>query len=180
MIWTPELRDLAIAKWNDGLSAKQCADIVSGEAGQTVTRQSIIGLIYRARANGVKMRSETQLDIERLQKAKTGTKPVDRGPKVKKPRSPNNFALRNIASRMDADKPVVPVIEPITEDADMVGVPLVDHRSHGCRFVIADPVKGDAETPYTPHLFCPREATSIKRPYCSVHMARMYRREVAQ
>jgi GcrA cell cycle regulator len=160
MSWTNERIELLQKLWLEGCSASR----IAGELGAGVTRNAVIGKVFRlglsgrvkAAAGHVPASSHHKSAPRRAAHARQGTQAT--------PVSIGNTALALQPLVMEAPLPqtavdvVVPICEPVT---------IMELRESMCRWPIGDPTQSEFR-------FCGAKKLPGQGPYCSCHSGIAY------
>lgn len=158
--WTPEARAFVLALWETHLSASQIAERVAAEHYLTVTKSSVIGIAFRAGKAFSGPRSSARLAAARA--ARAAKLAVPKSEEALR-RDRERKAAKAIAKPAPAprptpaQRPAIPAGIPVS-----LGVPLVEIREGGCRFIADDPRAGGT---------CCGHTTQHGSPYCAAHHA---------
>ncbi len=153
MSWTDDRIELLKKLWLEGWSASR----IAAELGSPITRNAVIGKVYRLGLSG---RAKPQ--SRDLPDAPAHQKPAPRPPSAARaPRFAGNAALA--LDSLEAELPlpeaprdiVVPICEPVT---------IVELRESMCRWPIGDPAQSDFR-------FCGAKKLPGQGPYCACHSA---------
>ncbi len=163
--WTDGEKQDVIRCWNAGMSATQIGEAMGR------SRNSVISLANRLRAQGVEMRTFAEgridLGLDTIEKPK----PAPVVPKVPSAKPKNgrignqSASISRVRKSLKRD-PVAPELVnmavPSRKQPQGPGVLLIHHDDKACRWPVNDPEPGQ------PHLFCTRPKMDGKS-YCEAH-----------
>lgn len=162
--WTDE-RIAALKKlYGDGLSASKIADALGCES-----RNAVIGKIHRLGLSG---RARAAAVAKKTEPRKRGQKGDHGGGMVQRIRLRAERQAKEVAKPAPAPAPKVKratlISAPSIEAGEIIGIPLVDLPSNGCRFAVTPDTAAPGE-----HLFCGAVRVTGE-PYCAAHCRRAY------
>jgi|SRR5579875_4177980 GcrA cell cycle regulator len=157
MSWTNERIEMLQRLWLEGCSASR----IAGELGAGITRNAVIGKVYRLGLSG-----RAKADSGHAPAASVHQRAARRAaqPRQSMQASIGNTALALEPLVVEAPRPqpaeviVVPICEPVT---------IMDLRESMCRWPIGDPSSADFR-------FCGAKKLPGQGPYCACHSSLAY------
>ncbi|HUB65606.1 MAG TPA: GcrA family cell cycle regulator [Methylocella sp.] len=156
MSWTNERIELLQKLWLEGCSASR----IAGELGAGVTRNAVIGKVFRLGLSGRVKAAAGHVPAVQHQKAARRTAQARAGAHA----SIGNTALALEPLMLEAPRPqvvadvVVPICEPVT---------IMDLRESMCRWPIGDPAQSEFR-------YCGAKKVPGTGPYCACHSGIAY------
>jgi GcrA cell cycle regulator len=156
MSWTNERIELLQKLWLEGCSASR----IAGELGAGITRNAVIGKVYRLGLSGRVKAAVGHVPASSHQKAPRRAA----HPRPSAPAAIGNTALALQPLVMEAPLPqaavdvVVPICEPVT---------IMELRESMCRWPIGDPTQSEFR-------FCGAKKLPGQGPYCACHSGIAY------
>jgi len=152
--WTPEITTEVVNRFDAGESAAQIAKDLSQRLRTTLSRNSIIGRIHRAKARSGGVHT-LRVPREPVKRHTYPTKPLP-DPKPAKPAKLRVWKGNVVEAAPDCALPAPAAVDPH-------GVPLDEVPRGGCKFAVS---------PHTTnrHLFCSAPVADPSVPYCRKHL----------